>query len=103
MGSIRMPNFPAFCCPHFELRCSPHCHSTLVASEKWALSTPLFLDPDEEAALPGLRFGLLAALCFPTADPGPLLAVAKFLIVLHHWTDRPSALYLDYKLRLFLI
>ena len=96
MGSIRIPNFPAFCCPsHFELRCNPHCYSVTLSAEKWALATPLFLDADEEAHLPGTRLGLLAALCFPACDPGQLLAVTKFLIVLQHWTDRPRALYAD--------
>ena len=95
MGSIRIPNFPAFCCPHFELRCNAHCRTTTLASEKWALATPLFLDADEEARLPGTRFGLLAALCFPACDAGQLLAITKFLIVLQHWKDRPRALYAD--------
>ena len=95
MGSIRIPNFPAFCSPHFDLRCNTHCHTISLSSEKWALSIPLFLDAEEEAHLPGARLGLLASLCFPTCDPGQLLAITKWLIVLTHWTDRPRSLYAD--------
>ncbi|CDO76822.1 hypothetical protein BN946_scf185033.g19 [Trametes cinnabarina] len=95
MGSIRLPNFPALCNAHFELRSNPHCRHVTLASEKWALSTPLFLDADEEARLPGARLGLLAALCFPTCDASQLLAITKFLIVVLHWVDRPRSLYAD--------
>ncbi|KAI9065747.1 terpenoid synthase [Trametes sanguinea] len=95
MGSIRLPNFPALCNAHFELRSNPHCRHVTLASEKWALSTPLFLDADEEARLPGARLGLLAALCFPTCDASQLLAITKFLIVILHWVDRPRSLYAD--------
>ncbi|KAI8977782.1 terpenoid synthase [Trametes punicea] len=95
MGSIRIPNFPALCNAHFELRSNPHCRHVTLASEKWALSTPLFLDADEEARLPGARLGLLAALCFPSCDASQLLAITKFLIVILHWTDRPRSLYAD--------
>ncbi len=95
MGSIRIPNFPAFCSPHLDLRCNVHCHTVTLSSEKWALSNPLFLDADEEARLPGARLGLLAALCFPACDAGQLLAISKWLIVLVHWTDRPRSLYAD--------
>ncbi|KAI0354460.1 terpenoid synthase [Trametes cingulata] len=95
MGSIRIPNFPALCSPHFDLRSNPHCRAVTHLAEKWALSTPLFLDADEEARLPGARLGLLAALCFPTCDASQLLAVTKFLIVVMHWMDRPRSLYAD--------
>ncbi|RPD53906.1 terpenoid synthase [Lentinus tigrinus ALCF2SS1-7] len=95
MGSIRIPNFPAFCSPHFDLRCNTHCRSISLSAEKWALSDPLFLDVEEEARLPGARLGLLASLCFPTCDAGQLLAITKWLIVLTHWTDRPRSLYAD--------
>ncbi|KAI0739545.1 terpenoid synthase [Daedaleopsis nitida] len=95
MGSIRIPNFPAFCSPHFDLRCNIHCHSVSLSSEKWALQNPLFLDRDEEERLPGARLGLLASLCFPACDAGQLLAITKWLIVLTHWTDRPRSLYAD--------
>lgn len=95
MGSIRIPNFPAFCSPPFELRCNPHCHSVTLSSEKWALTNPFFLDASEEARLPGARLGLLAALCFPRCDAGQLLAITKFLIVLVHWTDKPQSAYAD--------
>ncbi|KAI0668209.1 terpenoid synthase [Trametes maxima] len=95
MGSIRIPNFPAFCNPHFDLRHNPHCRAVTLASEKWALSTPLFLDAEEEARLPSARLGLLAALCFPTCDASQLLAITKFLIVILHWMDRPRSLYAD--------
>ena len=95
MGSIRIPNFPAFCSPHFELRCNAHCLPVTLSSEKWALASPLFLDADEESRLPGARLGLLAALCFPTCDAGQLLAITKFLVILIHWVDRPRSLYAD--------
>ncbi|KAH9912960.1 terpenoid synthase [Epithele typhae] len=95
MGSIRVPNFPAFCCPQFELRCSSHCRAVSQQAEKWALSTSLFLDAQEEARLPGARIGLLASLCFPAADLGQLLAITKFLIIMQHWVDRPPSLYAD--------
>ncbi|EJF61988.1 terpenoid synthase [Dichomitus squalens LYAD-421 SS1] len=95
MGSIRIPNFPAFCSPHFELRCNAHCHTVTLSSEKWALANPLFLDADEESRLTGARLGLLAALCFPTCDAGQLLSITKFLIILVHWTDKPRSLYAD--------
>ncbi|KAI0773127.1 terpenoid synthase [Trametes elegans] len=95
MGSIRIPNFPAFCSPYFDLQTNHRCHATTLAAEKWASSDPLFLDAEEEAQLPGARLGLLAALCFPRCDEGQLLAVTKFLIVVLHWTDRPRSLYAD--------
>ncbi|KAL1943532.1 hypothetical protein VTO73DRAFT_3977 [Trametes versicolor] len=95
MGSIRIPNFPAFCNPYLELRSNPHCHAISLSAEKWALSTPLFLDAEEEARLPGARLGLLAALCFPTCDASQLFAITKFLIVITHWVDRPRSLYAD--------
>ncbi|KAI0370764.1 hypothetical protein BV20DRAFT_966283 [Pilatotrama ljubarskyi] len=95
MGSIRIPNFPAFCSPHFELRSNPHCRAVTHLAEKSAFSTPLFLDAEEEVRLPGARLGLLAALCFPTCDASQLLAVTKFLIVVMHWMDRPRSLYAD--------
>ncbi|KAH9895693.1 terpenoid synthase [Cubamyces lactineus] len=95
MGSIRIPNFPILCNAHFELRSNQHCSHVTLSSEKWALSSPLFLDAEEEARLPGARLGLLAALCFPTCDASQLLAITKFLIVMLHWTDRPRSLYAD--------
>ena len=75
MGSIRIPNFPILCNAHFELRSNQHCSHVTLSSEKWALANPLFLDAEEEAHLPGARLGLLASLCFPTCDPGQLLAI----------------------------
>ncbi|KAH9850998.1 terpenoid synthase [Lenzites betulinus] len=95
MGSIRIPNFPAFCHPDFDLQTNPHCHAVSLAAEKWALATPLFLDAEEEGRLPGARPGLLAALCFPTCDASQLLAITQYLIVLMHWMDRPRSLYAD--------
>ena len=42
----------------------------------------------ERERLPGLRLGLLAALCLPTADHPQVVRAAQFLTLLVHWWDR---------------
>ncbi|KAH9922560.1 terpenoid synthase [Amylocystis lapponica] len=86
--SIHLPNLVSICEP-FELRSNRHCRTVTTACRKWALDNLVF-SQDEQDTLQGLQIGLLAALCYPTCDLAQLQLIARFFLVLLHWTDVPS-------------
>ncbi|GBE86093.1 terpenoid synthase [Sparassis crispa] len=84
--SIQLPNLVALCAD-FELRSNSRCHAVSSTAERWALAST-FLDEEERRTFPGLRPGLLAALCYPTCDAAQLLRLAQFFVLLIHWVDK---------------
>lgn len=86
MTSYQIPDLPTLCGDTFELRTNRHCRAAGEASAAWVRERG-FLDARAAAALPGARLGLLAALCFSTADAPQLRLAADFLALLMHWWD----------------
>ncbi|GJE99678.1 terpenoid synthase [Phanerochaete sordida] len=86
-SSYQIPDLPALFLPHFKLRTNTHCRAATADALAWAASAG-FLSARERERLPGLRLGLLAALCLPTADHPQVVRAAQFLALLVHWWDR---------------
>lgn len=83
---IQLPDVLSICSP-FELRTNKHCKAVSQASEKWLA--------DSGGALASmnwrsLKVGLLAAACYPTADPPQLRFITDVLSLLMYQIDRPD-------------
>jgi hypothetical protein len=79
--SYQLPDLLSLIKP-FELRTNRYCRVVTLASENWILDNAdngLGLDEKERVGLRGMKVGLLAALCYPTADAPQLRLATDFL------------------------
>ncbi|KAJ7187008.1 isoprenoid synthase domain-containing protein [Mycena filopes] len=66
----------------FELRTNRHCRAVTSASEDWFLAQENILTDAEKNALPSLKIGLWASVCFPSCDLPQLRSATDFLTAL---------------------
>ncbi|KAH7926001.1 terpenoid synthase [Leucogyrophana mollusca] len=76
-ASVQLPDLLASTSP-FELRTNRHCRSVSSASEKWLKEVGVDVGDQWRKT----KVGLLAALCYPRADPTQLRLVTDFLSLL---------------------
>ena len=81
--SFQIPDLLGTISP-LELRTNRFCRFATDTSEKWFFDQTDCLSPAELSYLRSTKFGLLAALCFPTCDAPQLRLLTDFLTILFY-------------------
>lgn len=81
--SFQLPDLLGIISP-LELRTNRFCRFVTDASEKWFVEETNCLSQAELSYLRSTKFGLLAALCFPTCDAPQLRLLTDFLTMLFY-------------------
>ena len=81
--SFQIPDLLGTISP-LELRTNRFCRFATDTSEKWFFEQTNCLSPTELSYLRSTKFGLLAALCFPTCDAPQLRLLTDFLTILFY-------------------
>ncbi|KAJ6558299.1 hypothetical protein B0H19DRAFT_1150717 [Mycena capillaripes] len=79
-SSVQLPDLLSLS-RSLNLRTNRHCQAVTAASENWFM-TQNILEEDERVALPSMKIGLWASVCFPTCDPPQLRLATDFLTAL---------------------